>query len=567
MQFEVPYQAISVSLPGWVPNVDTAALFSTRISESGSGTAAAAAAAAAATGGGGSSSISNGIGAVQYVGESIKGQRNGRGTLSCRGVFTFDGSWRDNQRNGHGVFALANGDKYEGEWRNDLKDGYGVFTLANGSSYVGQWREDKLHGMGVHTVVRDGETFVYEGEHADGRKHGWGTLRWPSGASYHGQWEHNQIKGIGILTPPTSNTAGGTSSSTSSSTGSGVYDDRVVHFGRWDFNTVQAGFTTSSSGFWQNRHRWRNIWLEVYGMLHSIYYDSTDDTHPFWSHNLLQRVGDSWGGLINSLLEFIYHPMCLDVLPTFRILNLVAHLFQGSSDDGMPNELEVCRTVLTRLQQRNVLQKTSDSLIDVCAAGLCTLRVLASSSIQARAWVLRHKQEFEQVLQGMPTQQNRVVQLQADALQQILDSHRSIMSNECFRVLHPSEEHFADHDGLRAPSANSPTPVRTFISFTSREQALHPFVAASRSFAYTRDCWAGVFRNIIAIDVNQVDYQQTVVIDLADEYHIRSCFHADSLADALGRQSGTTVISQDILFLARDITKVCVSIPLSLSDS
>jgi hypothetical protein len=508
MQFEVPYQAIAVTLPGWVPNVDTAAVFSTRITADGAG--------------------------VQYTGESSKGQRHGRGTLSIRGVFTFDGLWADNMRNGAGVFALANGDKYEGHWQNDMKHGYGVFTLANGGSYVGQWRDDKMHGMGTHTVIRDGETFVYEGEHVDGRKHGWGTLKWPNGARYHGQWEHNQIKGIGIVSTP---------------------NDNIVHFGRWDFNTVQAGFTCSASGFWQNRHRWRNVWLEVYGMLHSIYYDSTDDTHPFWSHNTLQQIGVAWSGLVASLLEFIYHPMCIDVLPTFRILNLLAHLFQGSHDDGMPSELEVCRTVLTRLQQRNVLQKT-ESFIDVCASGLCTLRVLASSSIQVRAWVLRHKQEFELVLQAMPSQQNRVVHLQAHALQQILDSHRSVITNECFRVLHPSEERFAEQEGLRASHAGTPTPVRTFISFTSREQAQHPFVAASRSFSYTRECWAGVFRNIVSIDINHIDYQQTVVIDLADEYHIRACFHADSLADALGRQSGSTVVSQEILFLARDITKV-----------
>ena len=163
----------------------------------------------------------------RYVGETVAGKREGRGTYYFangdvyvgefkenvfhgvgslkRGAFkeggrpcvgrSYQGDFAGGVREGRGRFATGFGDLYEGGFLRDAYHGAGTMTYANGDRYEGAWAAGRREGVGTMVYAnRD----VYEGEWRRGEYHGEGTLRYvKSGGSYAGSWSGGRMHGIG----------------------------------------------------------------------------------------------------------------------------------------------------------------------------------------------------------------------------------------------------------------------------------------------------------------------------------------------------------------------------------
>ena len=175
------------------------------------------------------------------------------------------------QKNGLGSMYYANGDVYTGNWADDISHGCGVFISKSGIKYVGKWRNGKLHGRkmqiqfpddsfyegnviqgnisGTGTMIyKNSETIVYKGEWLNGQWHGKGAVKyvdgeiyngsfhqgerrgegkcvWPSGVVYEGEWADDTLHGQGIL-----DARGGL--------------DKRIHMGPWEYGTqLNSGYT------------------------------------------------------------------------------------------------------------------------------------------------------------------------------------------------------------------------------------------------------------------------------------------------------------------------------------
>ena len=68
------------------------------------------------------------------------------------------GNWVKGKRDGQGKCTAADGITYEGGWKNDLRDGHGTLRSPEGSSYVGDWKNDKYDGQGELTTLKKMKT-------------------------------------------------------------------------------------------------------------------------------------------------------------------------------------------------------------------------------------------------------------------------------------------------------------------------------------------------------------------------------------------------------------------------
>jgi len=157
----------------------------------------------------------------QYVGEYMKGKRNGQGTVTFKEGAKHVGEFKDDKANGQGTLTYPNGDqyvgefrdglftgqgtlisptigqKYVGEWRDGKWNGKGTITFADGNQYVGEFKDDKYNGHGTETLS-NGQKYV--GEYKDDKYNGQGTITLANGQKYVGEWKDGKYNGQGTIT-------------------------------------------------------------------------------------------------------------------------------------------------------------------------------------------------------------------------------------------------------------------------------------------------------------------------------------------------------------------------------
>lgn len=117
-----------------------------------------------------------------YAGEWQRGQMHGHGQHTDVEGNVYIGQFVKGKRNGTGRLEMANGDVYEGEWENDLYHGAGVLTYHTGNVFEGRFSGGKKEGPGKHFYASTDK--VYEGEWVDDTPR-CGYIREPDEAERH----------------------------------------------------------------------------------------------------------------------------------------------------------------------------------------------------------------------------------------------------------------------------------------------------------------------------------------------------------------------------------------------
>lgn len=178
----------------------------------------------------------------EYTGEWENGVKQGKGILTLKDVFQYDGQFINDEMTGHGtkvwyannlhsngeyVGSFINGeyegagewwqsyDKYEeeeeeirdnneqkieryiGEFHANKRHGNGTLFFINGDTYTGTFQQHQFHGVGQYTW-KNGS--VYNGEFVCHMRHGMCEEHHPSGAHYVGEYRRNERAGHGVYT-------------------------------------------------------------------------------------------------------------------------------------------------------------------------------------------------------------------------------------------------------------------------------------------------------------------------------------------------------------------------------
>ena len=96
-----------------------------------------------------------------YEGETLDGQRHGRGKFVYAHGATYEGEWAKGQKHGAGKLVEADGGTYEGDWMEDLKHGHGKEENADGSGYEGEYRMGQKQGNGSYVFADGNEAFKF----------------------------------------------------------------------------------------------------------------------------------------------------------------------------------------------------------------------------------------------------------------------------------------------------------------------------------------------------------------------------------------------------------------------
>jgi hypothetical protein len=157
-----------------------------------------------------------------YIGQQIKEEKIGLGTMYYENGDVYIGNWLNNVKDGCGVFIEKTGTKYVGKWRKnklhwrknqiqyengnfyegDIRNGEisgeGTMIYKNDptATYTGGWLNSKWHGNGTLKYA-DGE--IYQGEFQKNERCGQGKCIWPSGLEYEGGWDNDNLNGEGVL--------------------------------------------------------------------------------------------------------------------------------------------------------------------------------------------------------------------------------------------------------------------------------------------------------------------------------------------------------------------------------
>jgi hypothetical protein len=107
---------------------------------------------------------------------------------------TYEGEWMDGEWHGMGAFSAANGDVFLGEFFRGKLDGRGMLHLHDGGFYKGGWRMGRKEGNGTFYYA-NGD--LYEGGWLDDLRHGWGVMWYWEGSMYQGYWEMGLKEGWG----------------------------------------------------------------------------------------------------------------------------------------------------------------------------------------------------------------------------------------------------------------------------------------------------------------------------------------------------------------------------------
>jgi hypothetical protein len=135
-----------------------------------------------------------------YVGTWLHGKRHGQGRFAAaNGEWWFDGEWQNDLKSGHGEEVLG-AQRFVGQFLRDQRHGKGTLVIDGAGMYVGEFRDGVFHGRGVRTFA-NGD--VFEGDFVAGLRDGDGVCRYAGGTTtYAGQWLADVRSGRGTLSPP-----------------------------------------------------------------------------------------------------------------------------------------------------------------------------------------------------------------------------------------------------------------------------------------------------------------------------------------------------------------------------
>jgi hypothetical protein len=131
-----------------------------------------------------------------YQGEFSRGKRHGRGKYATGFGDVYEGEFQEDAYHGRGNMLFANGDRYEGFWARGRREGEGFMRYANSDTYLGHWSRNVYHGEGTLTYVKSKGS--YSGTWYFGVKQGIGKRVYGSGAEYEGEWLANERCGKGV---------------------------------------------------------------------------------------------------------------------------------------------------------------------------------------------------------------------------------------------------------------------------------------------------------------------------------------------------------------------------------
>lgn len=125
----------------------------------------------------------------QYIGNTVNGVREGKGTYIWPNGARYEGDWKNDQRTGKGIYTWPNGEQYEGDFINGYMHGQGTYRWPNGDVYKGEFINDEITGSGI-IIWSDGTKYV--GEFSNGEMQGHGTYYYTDGRKKAGLWRHNK---------------------------------------------------------------------------------------------------------------------------------------------------------------------------------------------------------------------------------------------------------------------------------------------------------------------------------------------------------------------------------------
>jgi antitoxin component YwqK of YwqJK toxin-antitoxin module len=83
------------------------------------------------------------------------------------------GQFRNGLFNGKGTEYYSNGKiQYEGDYVNGNREGKGKYIWEDGQYFIGQWKNDLRNGKGI--LYYSNEKIKYEGDYVDDKKEGYG---------------------------------------------------------------------------------------------------------------------------------------------------------------------------------------------------------------------------------------------------------------------------------------------------------------------------------------------------------------------------------------------------------
>ena len=150
----------------------------------------------------------------EYIGQTDKLRRTGRGRIQWVEGTIFDGHFEDGKVKGNGTLKLSDGDKYEGifsdiEYSNayyvgmvakkvlndPILQGVGRMTYDSGLIYVGGFDQGVYSGKGQIYYTDGGRYF---GEFLGGKANGPGILLYPNGAIIDAIFRNGKAHGEGV---------------------------------------------------------------------------------------------------------------------------------------------------------------------------------------------------------------------------------------------------------------------------------------------------------------------------------------------------------------------------------
>jgi hypothetical protein len=135
-------------------------------------------------------------GSSYYIGEYVSGQKSGRG----REIWEMMENQKLTDPSLSWLFKCKGLYMYEGEYKNGNFDGEGKFFAPCGRKYEGSWKMGRPYGFGHALFLSKDERcslyrpYKYVGQWVDGKRHGHGTVYFFDGSMKSGNFAYGQLK-------------------------------------------------------------------------------------------------------------------------------------------------------------------------------------------------------------------------------------------------------------------------------------------------------------------------------------------------------------------------------------
>ena len=92
--------------------------------------------------------LPSGLGEHIWYGSSLVPQRSNHAQFLMHNRYV--GQFIRGRREGEGTFYYSTGARYEGRWMNNKKHGEGIFIFDDGTVFVGSFENDRYAGLRLH---------------------------------------------------------------------------------------------------------------------------------------------------------------------------------------------------------------------------------------------------------------------------------------------------------------------------------------------------------------------------------------------------------------------------------